>query len=369
MFEELSDITTEMNRIVNLDADAKTRLSKVSELREIAQTRLDKQWEEYDKLVSEGEATPPAEAALTEATNKANMILLEKMEEAIVRNQEFSVGYFLDRLTAVCLNPESISIIPVSDTEIAVTINLNETAGTLSDYADGINAVRDRLNSNKKSGLVTSREMASHFWREKFYGARMGGKIVRRKWNKSTKSYDERDVTDEQRAKYWDTILARLDASGKIAPFWEILDQGTVPLASDDGGTPYPKNIRTNFTGKAIQAIKNLFKNTMASGKRESKGNISEVKAGIDATREVLKEIDYSIDKLGNLSLEFIDLEEKRLGNELNNLVNVKMISTEDAIKRVKEGHQARVTVGYTSEGKQIQMRYKKWLSAQLEAE
>jgi hypothetical protein len=346
MTDELTDILADLNSIRSLDTDLQTKIKKAGTLRDSVQAKVDRLEEEYSELKESGTGDSSIDTALETTVNKANMILLEKMEEAIVRNQEFSAGPFLDRLTAVCLNPDSIAITPVGDNDVFVEILLDETAGSLADYADGIEAVRGDLNAEKR--VETSRSMASHFWREKFYApAREGGKVTRRKWNRETKSYDEIDKTDEQRAKYWTTIDARLVASGKLAPFWEILDQGTTPLASDDDGTtPYPRNSRTNFTGKAVQAIRNFFKDQLKGIKTGTKGSLTKIREAIDSIEEGLTSIDDQIEMWEDEDMEFIDVVAERLGDELEDMDKSKIPETEKLIQKYRESRQTRFRIG-----------------------
>lgn len=195
----------------------------------------------------------------------SNRVLVESLELALTLNKEFNDPFFKDGLLLACNDPKSIQLFYSRDGNVQVFINLDETAGTINDYAGAVKAVRKAIaetpNKNgRPKAPMTSGAVASHFWAEKFYGpAREGKSVSRRKWSTKRKRYYTHDVTAEQVAKYWNTMKARMALFGKPAPYWEIIDKGSMIMSGDKGGEAYPANPPTHFVENAQNRIKQLF--------------------------------------------------------------------------------------------------------------
>jgi hypothetical protein len=342
------DIRAELKDIRESANDVILRINRITRIQNNLDYKLQRLQREYAEVSEESDTPPSNIDALNAVREVANSVLLEELHKAVLINTEFDTSIFLERLESVCSNPRSIDI-QLSGNQLLVNIRLNETAGTLEDYANAIKATRDNLPNSSKS----SASMASHFWKEKFYRpAREGTTVYRRKYNKATKEYEKRDVTEEQVAKYWSTIQARLSASGKTAPFWEILDQGTPSMSSDEGGSAYPKNSRTDFTGKTISRLKRIFAENKVSQRDFSK-ELNEIKKDIDNISELMQEAQDLSDELSQAALDVQETLAKRLEDEYTKIDRDKIPNAEALIKKYREEGKAR----YTINGKQIRVK------------
>jgi len=269
--------------IMDIDTTKKIKVLSNAEIdKEIAhlETLLKKDQELYievDKVVQylksqlqgEGSIGNTVIAGMLEK-NTPTFILLKHMSRALQVNREFNTGLFAKGLYAAAANPKTFSITRLSNNALSTKINLNETAGSISDWGAAIWKIRSELINRKynESGpgrpfTVTSAEVASSFWENMYYKpAREGGKATRRKFNRKTKTYEDRDVKAEVIADYWNTMTKRLTASGKPAPYWEILDKGIVGLKGIEGGggKAYPVPTPTHFVQATIDELASIYK-------------------------------------------------------------------------------------------------------------
>jgi hypothetical protein len=236
-----------------------------------------------------------------ETEGKAKDILTMKAMNACIESPEFDDSFFIDRLFRG-ITSETIRL-QLIEGQLLVTINLDETAGSLSSYAQAIRIVREQLRANIKTP-PPSRELASHFWKEKIYGpAREGKTVTRRVYDRKTKAYQTKDITAEQTQKYWDTMQARMAQAGGIAPFWEILDKGSQFFSSyeDSGGEGYPITEPTNFVDRSITEIQELFRTDRREYEDSMYRECDRFREQIEEGRRILEEIDRMIEELESL--------------------------------------------------------------------
>jgi hypothetical protein len=185
----------------------------------------------------------------------ANKTLVRNLKKAIKMNREFDTPAFSDNLVAACMNPNTLRITSRGST-VLVRILLNETAGSTEDWAGAVKSMRDSLKAEKGKVLRTP-DVASRAWKNLLYKpAREGTKVTARYQDKRGR-WRKRDVTDENIARYWSTISKRMSASGKLAPYWEILDKGSSIMGGS--GTPYPENKPTRFVDNTITELETIL--------------------------------------------------------------------------------------------------------------
>lgn len=118
--------------------------------------------------------------------------------------------------------------------KIRVLISFEESAGRLVDWAKGIKDYREKVLKSKVEDEGSDRGLkATNWWLSHVYGSSLETK----------------------------TVLGRLGYSGRPAPFWQILDAGSVSLPSDrpDGSyNPVPQG-PTGFIEKAEHSCETLF--------------------------------------------------------------------------------------------------------------
>jgi hypothetical protein len=222
----------------------------------------------------------------------AQDILISNVMRAIETSEEFKKDILASRLLAAAKSPGIIDLIfRGSGWERSVVVNQrwDEIAGSLSDWAAAVDAVREE-NDWGPYAEKAQPQRASNFWRNIIYG----------------------------REDYLSTMEQRIDAAdvggGGIAPFWELLDKGnSIGMASDWGGKPYPKNMPTNFVDDTATEIQRNYRQILS----ESKVAHSEDVANISA----------SINEIKNLSDD--------ITNKIRELEQV--IDTEDLLKKVAD--------------------------------
>lgn len=170
----------------------------------------------------------------------AKDILLEEVQKALQKNKEYNIAIFSEPLIETILINPIVNVSPVSDTAAYVEINLDTYAGTLQDWGKAVLKVRKKLKVKEKSDPIR----ASIYWRDFIYN-------------------------NDDTSLYLETIKDRLGANEKKAPFWELLDKGNVPLVSDRGGFPYPRNEPTNFVLNTKKRLQSLYKKYVKKYKKE----------------------------------------------------------------------------------------------------
>jgi len=288
----------------------------------------------------------PAHAVKSEGEREMNQglyiqasdILMKSIEAAVQVNEEYNHPFFLSRLKQVVYNPDTIRITKAEYGRITVEIRMNEVAGSLEDYAQGVKKAREHF------GVREPHSKTSWFWEEKYYGQAREARPLPQIRNKPRKSLE--DKREALINKYWETMQFRMDSVGKIAPFWELLDQGSIPMSSDRGGTPYPQGVRTGFIQTAIWKIKDWIfgrKERMVEYKYDE--NVPEreiIQENIINTEYELKRYENEQEKLSKL-LEDIQLVEidteiyddisKRIDNNIDRVDKNKLNSLEIALR------------------------------------
>lgn len=170
------------------------------------------------------------------ATDVMRNSLIFAIDRAAEQNTEFQEGAYLKALYTVAEDKDIYKLFKVGagwSSHLSVQIIFEEEAGNLADWARGINLVRDELGVEPKDGRHRAGFKATMFWIDKIFG-----------------------TSRETR-----TIKMRLDFSGRKAPFWQILNNGSQPLDSDrrDGSfNPLPAS-PTDFIGDAEASIRRFF--------------------------------------------------------------------------------------------------------------
>jgi len=248
-------------------------------------------------------------------------LLYESLKAALKVNREFNHPFFKVGLISALNNPATIRVVPTSGSAITVMINLDETAGSIQEYANAIKAVRTRMRKMAQNHELSPQEeldelsQRDKFWEEKFYKpARQGGTVKRRKYNRKTKKYTTIDKTSEQIAKYWNTLKARQAAWGKPAPYWELIDKGQSVM--DGAGKPYPIPKATNFVNKAKSKIMAEFNMRASQRKTRLDRDIDRLYTERSRCQHLIEEIDFTIEELKKqLTPEAVFLQKvERLG-------------------------------------------------------
>lgn len=203
------------------------------------------------------------------AKESAPIILASEAADATFKSEEYSKEEFRVPLIEACSNPNSLRVsVTYSkwNSKLLVDNNLDDVAGTLDDWANGVQLVRNILEENRsEKHKIVHPMVATYAWREIF-------------------------GTD----KWSDTINARLIYSGKPAPFWPLLNYGTLnmKLKTDYGGFPYPSNPPTYFVERAIEILKETFLNELNSYKLQYEMFMENIDSYINLSESNISEIE-----------------------------------------------------------------------------
>lgn len=180
--------------------------------------------------------TKLASALIASIKEAAPSLLIDAIDNAAAVSSEFRHPAYLKALYKVA-NDETIYKMITSGAgwqlEFRPQIVFESVAGTLADYAAGVTRYREILKirlgtAGQKRGLH-----ATNYWLSKVYGT----------------------------SKQGTTIDGRINASGREAPFWQLLNSGGTTLASDrvDGSFNPIAQPPTDFIGKAEQSLRVEF--------------------------------------------------------------------------------------------------------------
>ena len=308
------------------DKLAELRIYVFDKIKEIKR-ELEKLKRKYEKVAGEKVEVAPKDKKYGDIYLEASSILWGEILVAVKTNEEYDHAFFLDRLKIVVQNADLIKIVMVNDYP-TVEIRMNEIAGSLEDYANGVKKAREEF------GVKARHAKTDWFWEEKYYGQARDGKPLPETREKHKKSLEDR----RQRLinRYGETMNFRMDSVGKLAPFWELLDQGSIPMSSDRGGEPYPKGERTNFVDNARKKIQKLIKN--AGGLRENEEeeevpDSARLQENILNTENMLKDYEEQLRRISDILDEATEIE---IDTEVYEEVSSRVYKNIDRIDRNK---------------------------------
>jgi len=262
-----------------------------------------------------------AEVAYKEAIkltmDQAPHIYADKVADAVKKSTEYAYDQFLSPLLDVGWEDSLYEILPVGtgwSRGILVRLKMNEIAGDIGEYASAVQSARDKWKI--KDGRDPKH--ASYWWRKKIYKGR----------------------------RYFTTIRTRLEEANNPAPFWSLLNDGSinVKMSSDIGGTPYPARGGHHFVQQTEEAIRKFFNKTFAELRNSGGEDNPDFTYAISEAEKLLAELQSLIDKLSTDS-ELMQGIAKAVGTTVSKLNASKIII---AAERIKSGDifTSRVVVG-----------------------
>lgn len=294
---------------------------------------------------------PLYERLITQVTKEAPDIVFSEIEKAVRLNREFNHEFFLSKLKIATKDPRLYKIsFDLNTAKLNVDLDFNTVAGSTEDYVRGIKEFRSKLQGQRK--LRSSGPMALHFWREKYYGTAREGRSVTRTKKSSNKEIKKIDITAKLKQAYWYTMTSRVFLSGKLAPFWQILDKGFSVIGVSSDNQPYPINNPTWFVFTSIRKIKARFWYLISQEMKKTGLNIEDPQGILDEIDQTIVEINKlrsEIDpkKVGTVQLNIITL--------INKLRNIEITDT----KRVIQLAENFIRTGRIASGKQERVRIK----------
>ncbi len=266
------------------------------------------------------------ESIKKDAISNAKALLHGEILQAIRTNFEFDAPPYRMGLFEAVQNNDTYLIRSTGagfKSIIRVDIDLNRTAGRLNFWAAGVKAYRKVLEQQKeaerKKKTKKGKEKPKKPYDPMAASRAWAGIFARREGTFSTFST---------------TIRNRIELSGRIAPYWQLLDKGKLQMRSDRGGYPTPANGPTNFVQNTEDAINEYISNVLSKEKDKYQELMSNYQVALDNARLVL-------DELANLVGQ-IALDSKKIGTldrEAERLLRANYITNlEKAVQLIREG-------------------------------
>lgn len=182
-----------------------------------------------------------------------------ELAKAIDDNQaEFDYPPFKEKLYRAFSNPEMIGFyINESSKRIDVKINAEDFAGSPEEYSTAVQSAKLLMENPGKNDAM----MSSFIWQRFIYSVAREGRsffnLVRRYKKSGRKGRIKKDRTKEAIERYKKIIADRMSFLEDKAPFWYILNYGSIGYGArvQGEGFPYPNLPPTNFIEKAEYAI------------------------------------------------------------------------------------------------------------------
>lgn len=234
--------------------NARTSLDGVNE-KLLALELVDKEIVEVIKTVSnvitklddDTEANIALEKRIKVTKDTATQLLVANLQLALDSSEEFGRPALAAPLIEAC---QDKSIIEMSfnragwDSTVEVTINLDVSAGTLDEWGAAVSSVRENHGWGiDKNGNPIDPLKSSAIWRGRIFNSN----------------------------EMWEsTILERLSMVDSPAPYWRLLNYGSMQtLPSDKGGIGYPKQTPTMFVENTIKQITEEFKKFLSDARAD----------------------------------------------------------------------------------------------------
>jgi len=264
-------------------------------------------------------------------------ILAEKIKEAATTSIEYgNYELFINKLLMAARSDNNFIITPNGtgfNTKLNVITDMDSTAGTLGEYAVGVESYRNEL------GTTSNPRRGSAVWKYRVYG-------------------------NANQTRYEKTIEERVSRSGSIAPFWRLFDEGSMLfMTSAYGGTPFPNEKGADFTGNTSKAIQEEFKNSM----KNEQEFVDSIKTKVVSLEKKIQLLKVEIDK------RVLDITSKINTGEVQNVVNSygndldrdKLIKLLDSIitgREIRTQSQGRVQLG--KKGKDVRKKLESFIGA-----
>ena len=266
-------------------------------------------------------------------------ILERNALDALDETEEFNLPFFVATLIEAIYKKETydIQISSSGEKNVFVEIDLDKTAGTLKEYAAGIERGRS------EHSLTMSPEAASAFWAVFLYGTAREGRTVSRLYGGSSPRARRVDRTAYHQGLYWKTLAARIAGfGGALAPWWRILEFGTgISIPSDRGGEPYPSYSGTHFVSKSELEINDYAKRLLLETENEFYNDWQRI---IRQAESELDALNKELEELLKTDLNKVDTATTIINEHLRNFYTEHRLETitEEMVERISE----RIVVG-----------------------
>ena len=281
-----------------------------------------------EKLQVTVDKADPVDKAIAEIKKAAKKHLEDELNAALNINTEFDYPIFKSRLFAAIRDEQTIQYTQTPD-GVRVKIDMDLTAGTLNDYSQAVDTVRQNRMIGPYGQPPAPPALAAKMWMEKYYQPAREGTIVPRPPRKTNVKRKSDAVRNKEfAAKYRSTMKERIAAMSTLAPYWSLLNNGDMRMESSYTNPAYPKNVPTHFVEKAEISIQ-----------RELDASIREQKIKIEELRKEIVHVNDAISYLSSINFDarnpkevLQEVIEKRLGEKFGRADQNKVMQLADDI-------------------------------------
>jgi len=199
--------------------------------------------------------------------DELHTILVSNYYSALDQAPEFAIPEFSDPLVEAIWDAETIQARLNDSFRVIVTIDLDTTAGELSDYAQAVDLARTNYNVGGDIGK------ASRYWQFAVYGSE---------------------------EKYGMTLQDRFAAMESPAPYWSLIEYGNVAGGAQlsQGGIAYPQNPPTGFVALSEREGQDFLEARLSDEVRKIMADLeAEVYGGrqvVEDAFKVVEELDFN---------------------------------------------------------------------------
>jgi hypothetical protein len=216
--------------------------------------------------------------------NTAKDSLYSEFLDAIVTNNEFDEDIYRQPLVNAIENNSTYRIRFTGTgfrTIASIDIDLNATAGTLDMWGNAIKRARSSLGVQIPSK----------------YSRKEHREYIAQRASQAWAAIAARRHSDES-FTWYNTIQLRISSTAKKAPYWQIIDKGTVPLTSDRGGYATKLNRPTNFVATAEETARYEASKIMDRAKELYDSKIAEYNESLEDARWLQQKLDNMVDDI-----------------------------------------------------------------------
>jgi hypothetical protein len=335
MFGDLKDYINELETAAE---STREFLNKLNGARRRLSNSIEKSEEQVKLMRNETKYVASLKADIrSQAIQIAKDELFVTARKATQTNQEFDDPQYRQALFSAIENDDTY-VVRMSgsgfNSRISIDMDLNRTAGRLNMWASAIKTARRFL------GIKTPRSNDKNYQKKALQASRAWAGIYRDGGGAGS--------------TFSKTVEARLSASPKTAPFWQILNNGTPPsLASDRGGYPTPKNKETNFQNKAEENTNSRLRNIFVNLKKSYDILFENYQTAIEEATAKLVTLNELADEI-RLDLQTVRRLEHELGLVREDISRNKL---EKGVQLIREGVLKGGKLDITAEGSRKRKR------------
>jgi hypothetical protein len=249
----------------------------------------------------------------------ASDILQASILEAVRDNHEYDWPLYRRSLFLAAKDKDAFKIYNLGgsgfSTRLTFIVNFDKSAGRLEAWARGVKLTRKALEVKVPRKGSKKREVSA-LQASRAWGGIFGSR------------------NSDPKGRFASTIKSRLSYSGQVAPFWQLLDKGVVPMASDRGGYPTPHGKPTNFIQRTQDAMEGYTRNIIQDLKANYDKLFADYTNGIEELNLTLERIDNLVNRI-KFDIRAIDAIKQEYQGQNKRIDDTKV---EKALQLIREG-------------------------------